>query len=123
MDKDTNRVFLELILVVALLAVVVAGAMSFIALNMKNNYSKAMTQKIEMYKSVNKTKSAMDNQNKAIKAVLGQLQRVQTLRDVDLILARLKLKRVAVPAKEVTSESVTDATARKNDTREVPVTK
>ncbi len=111
MEKLKNAV-LAISVVLALAGILASGVMFVISMEMLNSYKSASARLIQAKKQIEK-------RDKVVNIIVGQMQRVQSLRDVDIILARLKLKRVAVPVKERKNELAENASSSEKNTRKV----
>ena len=111
MEKLKNAV-LVISVVLALAGILASGVMFVISMEMLNSYKSASARLIQAKKQIEK-------RDKVVNIIVGQMQRVQSLRDVDIILARLKLKRVAVPVKGGHHHTITPTSSSEKDTRKV----
>lgn len=112
-DKDIVQFSLSC----AVISIVLFGVMLFIALNMHAARDKALADKRTLYSQIKKVENNLSNQSKAVTVMLNELQKVKSLREVDMILAKLKLKRIAVYKKEYKNEPLTPAPVSQGNTR------
>lgn len=111
MEKLKNAV-LAISVVLALAGILASGVMFVISMEMLNSYKSANARLIQ-------AKEQIEKRDKVVNIIVGQMQRVKSLKDIDIILARLKLKRVALYKKEYSHELAENSSSGEKNTRKV----